>query len=94
MAKQAVQGQINKRFARQTLKGRVISNAMDKTAVVLVESLKAHPKYRKRYKVSKKYKAHDPKKLCQVGDVVEIVYGRPYSKEKRFRVRYEKKDKK
>lgn len=81
------------RYQRQRLFGKVVSDAMDKTVVILVESFKAHPKYKKRYKVSKRYQAHDPKNFYKVGDLVEVVHARPYSKNKRFRVRYTKEDK-
>ena len=58
---------------------------MTKTVVVKVEKLKEHPKYKKRYKLSKKYKAHTDEKH-QVGDKVIIEECRPMSKEKRWRV--------
>lgn len=69
-----------------TKKGRVISDKMEKTIVVAVESFKFHPKYIKKYKSTKKYKVHDPEKKYKVGDVVEFVQCRPISKEKKFRV--------
>ncbi len=59
---------------------------MDKTVVVLVERLKEHPKYRRRYKVSKKYKAHDEKGEYKIGDVVVIEECRPISADKRWKV--------
>jgi len=71
---------------KKQLKGTVISTKMKKTVVVLVERLKEHPKYKKRYKVSKKYKAHDEKEECKVGDQVVIEECRPISKEKKWRV--------
>jgi len=64
------------------LQGEVISNKMDKTVVVLVNSVKINPKYKKRYKFSKKYKAHDENNKCKVGDKVIIQEIRPLSKEK------------
>lgn len=66
------------------MKGKVVSDKMDKTIVVLVDTLKTHPKYLKKYLVSKKYKVHDPENKWKVGDVVEFVQCRPISKDKRF----------
>jgi len=69
---------------KQTLKGVVVSDKMDKTIVVLVEQLKEHPIYRRRYRTSKKYKAHDPENKHKVGDKVTIVESKPISKEKKW----------
>ncbi len=68
------------------LQGKVISDKMDKTVVVEVERVKEHPRYKKRFKVHKKYKAHDEKKECKIGDVVIIEETRPISKDKKWRV--------
>lgn len=68
------------------MKGRVISDCLDKTIIVLVESLKAHRIYFKRYKSSKKFKAHDEKNKYKVGDLVEIEEVRPISKDKKWKV--------
>ena len=68
------------------LQGVIISNKMAKTVVVQVDSVKVHSKYKKRYKASKKYKAHDEKNEYQVGDKVIIQEIRPLSKEKRHLV--------
>jgi small subunit ribosomal protein S17 len=73
-------------MAKKQLTGIVISNKMQKTVVVEVEKIKEHPKYRRMYKVHKKYKAHDEKGECKVGDKVIIEECRPMSKEKRWRV--------
>ncbi|TAK89643.1 30S ribosomal protein S17 [Patescibacteria group bacterium] len=70
----------------RTLRGTVSSNAMDKTVVVTVERVKEHPIYRKKYTVTTKFKAHDEKNECQVGDVVEIVETKPISRDKRWQV--------
>jgi small subunit ribosomal protein S17 len=59
---------------------------MDKTVVVLVERLVKHPKYKKYLKVRKKFKAHDERNACNVGDRVEIIETRPLSREKRWAV--------
>jgi len=74
------QKKINKRI----LKGIVVSDKMDKTIVILVERIKEHPQYRRRYRVFKKYKAHDPEKKYKVGDKVTIQECRPISKEKKW----------
>jgi len=64
----------------------VFSNKMDKTVVVLVERLVKHPKYKKYLRVRKKFKAHDERNACNVGDRVEIIETRPLSREKRWAV--------
>jgi small subunit ribosomal protein S17 len=70
---------------KRTFKGTVVSNRMQKTVVVRVESMKVHPKYGKRYKQSKGFKVHDEKGECKVGDVVRFEETRPLSKDKRWR---------
>jgi small subunit ribosomal protein S17 len=72
---------------RKQRAGTVVSNKMDKTVVVLVERLVKHRKYRKYLKARKKYKAHDEKNTCQLGDQVEIIETRPLSRDKRWAVR-------
>ena len=64
---------------KHQLTGKVVSDKMQKTVVVMTESLKEHPKYHKRYRVSKKYKAHDENNECKIGDVVLIEECRPLS---------------
>ncbi len=66
------------------LKGVVVSDKMTKTVVVKVSSLKKHPKYKKYFKVSQKYKAHDEENQYHTGDKVLIKETRPLSKEKRW----------
>jgi len=68
--------------------GTVVSSKMDKTVVVRVDRVKAHPKYKKRYTTSKKYKVHDEKNKFQEGDKVVFAECRPLSKDKRWRVIY------
>lgn len=68
--------------------GEVVSDKMDKTIVVKVDSTKIHSKYQKRYVVSNRYKVHDPKNQYKVGDSVCFVECRPLSREKRWRVVY------
>jgi len=71
---------------RKTRTGTVISDKMDKTVVVLVESLGRHPLYKKVVKHTSKFKAHDEANTCKIGDVVKIIETRPLSKEKHWRV--------
>ncbi len=66
--------------------GRVVSDRMDKTVVVAVETPKRHPLYKKTTKRVVKYKAHDENNECKVGDKVRIAETRPLSREKRWRV--------
>jgi small subunit ribosomal protein S17 len=66
--------------------GRVVSDKMDKTVVVAVETPKRHPLYKKTIRKVVKYKAHDEKNECGVGDIVRIEETRPLSKQKRWRV--------
>ena len=75
---------MEERNLRRTLIGTVASNKMDKTIVVLTETYKNHPLYKKRVKYSKKYKAHDEENKAKVGDTVKIVACRPLSKTKRY----------
>ncbi len=66
------------------LKGVVASDKMDKTVVVAITRLKMHPKYKKQYRVTKRFKAHDANDEYHVGDKVRIQESRPMSKEKRW----------
>jgi small subunit ribosomal protein S17 len=74
------------RGQRKELVGRVISDKMDKTAVVAVERTTRHRLYGKVLRRVKKYKAHDERNECRVGDRVRIIESRPLSREKRWRV--------
>ena len=73
-----------KKTSKKVLKGTVVSDKMDKTIIVLVERIKQHPRYRKRYRVFKKYKVHDPENKYKMGDKVTIQESKPISKEKRW----------
>ena len=75
-----------KKGNRRVLTGTVISTTMDKTVVVEVVSLKAHPVYKKRYRTTKKYYVHDEENQCNTGDRISISETRPLSKTKRWRV--------
>lgn len=66
--------------------GVVKSNKTDKTIVVIVQTSKTHPLYRKQYKDSRNFMAHDEKNEAEVGDVVRIVETRPLSAQKRFKL--------
>lgn len=72
--------------ARRRLQGKVVSHNMQKTIVVETEVKKAHPIYKKRVSVRKKYKVDDRKDEAQVGDIVVFEECRPLSHEKRFRL--------
>ena len=71
---------------RRVLTGTVVSDKMDKTITVLVETYKNHPLYKKRVKSSKKYKAHDENSVASMGDTVRIMETRPLSATKYFRL--------
>lgn len=66
--------------------GKVISDKMDKTVVIAVDTPKRHPLYKKTIRRVAKYKAHDEKNQCRTGDTVKIIETRPLSKDKRWRV--------
>jgi len=70
------------REKRRRLLGRVVSNKMDKTVVVVVETTTRHPLYGKTMRARKRYKAHDEGNACAIGDKVRIVESRPISKDK------------
>ncbi len=71
---------------KRRFEGVVTSHRMDKTAVVRVKQIKVHPKYGKRYQTSEKYKIHDEKNECKVGELVIFEECRPISKDKRWRL--------
>ena len=74
------------RNLRRTMIGKVVSDKMDKTVVVAVETRKMDKTYGKIKKYTYKLKAHDEENKCQVGDTVKVMETRPLSKDKRFRV--------
>ncbi len=71
---------------KRILNGTVVSDKMDKTAVVAVTRFVKHPKYQKYFKITKKYKAHNEDNASKIGDKVSIQEGRPISKDKRFTI--------
>ncbi|MFQ5823436.1 MAG: 30S ribosomal protein S17 [bacterium] len=77
---------MTKRGVRKTKIGKVVSNQMDKSIVVAVERLVKHPLYRKYFKKTSKFMAHDKENQCQIGDIVKIMETRPLSKMKRWRL--------
>ena len=74
------------RARRKELVGTVVSDKMQKTVVVVIEEIKAHPLYNRRIRRTRRFKAHDEENRAKVGDVVRIVETRPLSKEKNWRV--------
>ncbi len=77
---------MSERGVRKVRVGTVVSDKMDKTVVVSVETLTSHPLYGRRMRRTVKLKAHDEKNTCRVGDRVRVMETRPLSKEKRWRV--------
>ena len=71
---------------RKVRVGKVVSNKMDKTIVVAVERQVPHPLYKKYFKKTKKFHAHDGENACNIGDTVRIMETRPLSKTKRWRL--------
>ena len=71
---------------KKTVQGRVVSDKMDKTIVVLVEGRQVHALYRKYVNISKKVKAHDENNEAGVGDLVRVVEARPMSRDKCWRL--------
>ncbi|HEU4941975.1 MAG TPA: 30S ribosomal protein S17 [Gaiellaceae bacterium] len=76
----------HERGRRQERRGVVVSAAMDKTIVVRVDVVKAHPKYKKVVRRSQRFHAHDEQNQAKAGDVVRIVETRPLSKTKNWRL--------
>lgn len=74
------------RNERKVQVGKVVSDKMNKTIVVAVETYKKHDLYHKRIKYTKKFKAHDENNEAKIGDVVKITETRPLSKDKRWRL--------
>jgi small subunit ribosomal protein S17 len=78
----------NRKAIKKKFNGIVTSDKMDKTIVVRVDFVKVHPKYKKRYTVSRKYKVHDEKNQYKEDDKVIFTECRPISKDKKWRVLY------
>jgi len=73
-------------MAKKIFQGQVVSDKMDKTIVVQIDRVKVHPIYKKRYRVSKKYKVQDEKGQAKIGDKVIFEECRPLSKDKKWRL--------
>ena len=77
---------MEERNLRKTMVGTVVSDKMDKTIVVAIETRVKHPIYKKTVKRTYKLKAHDEENSCKVGDTVKVMETRPLSKDKRWRL--------
>ena len=77
---------MSERNLRKSRVGKVVSDKMDKTIVVAIEDNVQHPLYKKIIKRTSKFKAHDEKNECGIGDTVEIMETRPLSKDNRWRL--------
>ena len=77
---------MTERNDRKVYVGKVVSDKMDKTITVLVETYKKHPLYGKRVKYSKEFKAHDENTVAKLNDIVKIMDSRPLSATKNFRL--------
>jgi len=77
---------VEERGIRKVLTGKVVSDKMDKTVVVAVETLVRHPLYQRIIRRTKKFKAHDDNNSCRIGDKVKMMETRPISKDKRWRI--------
>ncbi|MGD9202861.1 MAG: 30S ribosomal protein S17 [Chitinispirillia bacterium] len=77
---------MSERKRRKTRIGQVISNKADKTTIINVQRQVVHPRYEKIVRYNKKYRAHDEKNECSIGDIVKIMETRPLSKTKRWRL--------
>ena len=77
---------MSERALRKTRVGKVVSDKMDKTVVVSIETSVKHPLYKKIVKRTLRLKAHDENNDCSVGDRVKVMETRPVSKDKRWRV--------
>lgn len=77
---------MEERNNRKVLRGRVVSDKMDKTIVVEIDTKKSHPLYGRQVKYSTKFKAHDENNEAHTGDLVEVMETRPLSKDKHFRL--------
>lgn len=86
MKEEGKQGMAERTSRRKVRVGTVVSDRMDKTIVVKVETRMPHPLYGKIVRRSRKYHAHDEENQCRVGDVVRIMETRPLSRTKRWRL--------
>jgi small subunit ribosomal protein S17 len=75
----------SERGRRKSRVGKVVSNKMEKTVVVVIERLVKHPQYKRYVRQRSRFKVHDEKNECKEGDVIRFMETRPLSKEKRWR---------
>lgn len=71
---------------KKPIVGKVVSDKMDKTAIMLLESMQNHPRFKKITRKSRRIKIHDEKNECKVGDRISAIETRPLSKEKRHKL--------
>ena len=83
---EAVVEQTDKRGRRKVRVGKVVSDKMDKTVVVVIERLVKHPVYKRYVRRRSRFKVHDEKNECKEGDIIRFMETRPLSKEKRWRL--------
>ena len=81
-----VDGTASKRGRRKTRIGKVVSNKMDKSIIVAIERRIIHPIYKKYFKKTTKFMAHDQNNIASIGDIVKIMETRPLSARKRWRL--------
>ena len=77
---------MEKRNRRKILRGTVVSDKMDKTIVVEINTKKSHPLYGRQIKYTTRFKAHDENNECKTSDIVKVMETRPLSKDKHFRL--------
>ena len=83
---EAVVEQTDERGRRKVRVGKVVSDKMDKTVVVVIERLVKHPEYKRYVRRRSRFKVHDEKNECKVGDVIRFMETRPLSRDKRWRL--------
>ena len=85
MAEQATMSEAEERGRRKLRVGKVVSDKMEKTVVVVIERLVKHPEYKRYVRRRSRFKVHDEKNECKEGDTIRFMETRPLSKEKRWR---------
>jgi small subunit ribosomal protein S17 len=85
MVEQATATEAEERGRRKTRVGKVVSDKMEKTVVVMIERLVKHPVYKRYVRRRSRFKVHDEKNECKEGDIIRFMETRPLSKEKRWR---------
>ena len=85
MVEQATTTEAEERGRRKLRVGKVVSDKMEKTVVVVIERLVKHPEYKRYVRRRSRFKVHDEKNECKEGDIIRFMETRPLSKEKRWR---------